>query len=123
MQTYKYAYSLKYILYIFAKGLDPGGPSFKDKPKEGRLDVTDAHFVDNIHTNGEESLTIDFGIGLQIGDVDFVPNGGGIQPGCENRRKRIWFWVANTYKIATDTGTPSESYAGHGQLKVFHHHI
>ena len=44
--------------------------------------------MDNIHSNGRDSFTMDFGIGQQIGDVDFVPNGGGIQPGCTNRRKR-----------------------------------
>ena len=98
---------------MFVTGLDAGGPSFKDKPKEGRLDASDADFVDNIHTNGQGSLTIDFGIGLQIGDVDFVPNGGGIQPGCENRRRRIWTQLGATYKTAVDSTGSSDNYFGH----------
>ena len=92
-------YSTK-VNCIFATGLDPAGPNFKDKPKEGRLDASDAPFVDNIHSNGQDSFTVDFGIGSQIGDVDFVPNGGGIQPGCMNRRKRSRSWVTTTYKTA-----------------------
>ena len=98
---------------MFVTGLDAGGPSFKDKPKEGRLDASDADFVDNIHTNGQGSLTIDFGIGLQIGDVDFVPNGGGIQPGCENRRRGIWTQLGATYKTAVDSSGSSDNYFGH----------
>ena len=32
--------------------LDPAGPWFDDKPKDGRLHLDDARFVQVIHTNG-----------------------------------------------------------------------
>lgn len=32
--------------------MDPAGPFFRDKNANARLDETDAHFVDVIHTNG-----------------------------------------------------------------------
>jgi pancreatic triacylglycerol lipase len=61
-------------------GLDPASPLFQDKPKEGKLDSTDALFVDVVHTNqGFKGY-----VGL-LGHVDFFPNGGGpFQPGCSN---------------------------------------
>ncbi|XP_011372574.1 lipase member I isoform X4 [Pteropus vampyrus] len=58
-------------------GLDPAGPKFSGKPSNGRLDYTDAKFVDVIHsdTNG-------LGIKEPLGHIDFYPNGGKTQPGC-----------------------------------------
>ncbi|KAK2507729.1 hypothetical protein MC885_016013, partial [Smutsia gigantea] len=58
-------------------GLDPAGPKFSGKPSNGRLDYTDAKFVDVIHsdTNG-------LGIKEPLGHIDFYPNGGKEQPGC-----------------------------------------
>ncbi|KAF6119484.1 lipase I [Phyllostomus discolor] len=58
-------------------GLDPAGPKFSGKPSNGRLDYTDAKFVDVIHsdTNG-------LGIKEPLGHIDFYPNGGKKQPGC-----------------------------------------
>ncbi|XP_076973739.1 lipase member I [Tamandua tetradactyla] len=58
-------------------GLDPAGPKFSGKPPYGRLDYTDAKFVDVIHsdTNG-------LGIKEPLGHIDFYPNGGKTQPGC-----------------------------------------
>uniref|UniRef100_A0A8C3YMT6 Lipase I n=1 Tax=Catagonus wagneri TaxID=51154 RepID=A0A8C3YMT6_9CETA len=42
-------------------GLDPAGPQFSGKPSNGRLDYTDANFVDVIHTdtNGIEFIKCD----------------------------------------------------------------
>ncbi|CAF0968787.1 unnamed protein product [Brachionus calyciflorus] len=57
-------------------GLDPAGPFFSGKPRNERLDKSDADFVDNIHT--------DYWYGIQeaIGHQDFYPNGGSFQSGC-----------------------------------------
>ncbi|XP_050564213.1 lipase member I isoform X1 [Cygnus atratus] len=58
-------------------GLDPAGPSFTREPPEGRLDRTDAKFVDVIHTDSDV-----LGFKKPLGTIDFYPNGGMDQPGC-----------------------------------------
>ncbi|XP_062576307.1 uncharacterized protein LOC134238210 [Saccostrea cucullata] len=62
-------------------GMDPAGPFFVTKGKDARLDKTDAHFVDVIHTNGGYGLP-NLGYLDPIGHLDFYPNGGKHQPGC-----------------------------------------
>lgn len=58
-------------------GLDPAGPLFDREDNEYRLSADDAYFVDAIHTN-----TIFLGYKSAIGHVDFWPNGGRDQTGC-----------------------------------------
>ncbi|XP_053960290.1 pancreatic triacylglycerol lipase [Anastrepha ludens] len=60
-------------------GLDPARPAFEGNTgPENHLDVTDAEFVDVIHTCAGI-----LGYKQPIGSVDFYPNGGGaFQPGC-----------------------------------------
>ncbi|XP_060516296.1 endothelial lipase-like [Cylas formicarius] len=58
-------------------GLDPAGPLFSERNTDNRLDPTDAKFVQVIHTNDGR-----LGFGINMGDVDFYPNGGRSQPGC-----------------------------------------
>ncbi|KAG8253797.1 pancreatic triacylglycerol lipase-like isoform X1 [Homalodisca vitripennis] len=58
-------------------GLDPAAPLFWANDLNGRLDPSDAKFVDVIHTEG--GLV---GYFEPCGDVDFYPNGGSHQPGC-----------------------------------------
>lgn len=73
---------------------------FHSEPKEGKLSEDDAQFVDVIHTAGlwigtDEKVKILFFWQnipislilnqLQVGHVDFYPNGGKApQPGCEH---------------------------------------
>lgn len=45
-----------------------------------RLDASDAEFVDAIHTDAENPI---LGTTEQEGQVDFYPNGAGLQPGCK----------------------------------------
>lgn len=61
-------------------GLDPALPSFDHfKDADQRLDLTDAQFVDIIHTCAGT-----LGLFAPIGHVDFYPNGGTpTQPGCQ----------------------------------------
>ncbi|KAL0280760.1 UNVERIFIED_CONTAM: hypothetical protein PYX00_001964 [Menopon gallinae] len=59
-------------------GTDPAGPIFQNLPNKERLDASDAHFVDVIHTN-----TIYLGIFRPSGTVDYYVNGGNNQPGCD----------------------------------------
>ncbi|XP_064412826.1 lipase member H [Latimeria chalumnae] len=58
-------------------GVDPAGPLFKNKPKDERLDSSDAQFVDVIHTD-----TNGLGSEEPMGHIDFYSNGGKNQPGC-----------------------------------------
>ncbi|KAK7100886.1 hypothetical protein V1264_023753 [Littorina saxatilis] len=66
-------------------GMDPAEPYFQNEDKVVRLDPTDALFVDIIHTDGSSFYSTDlgFGMGQSCGHVDYFPNGGHDQPGCE----------------------------------------
>lgn len=63
--------------------MDPAKPLFKNSDPKHRLDVTDAKFVDVIHTNGDQN-----GLFKSLGDIDFFPNGGKVQPNCGKLDKR-----------------------------------
>ncbi|KAK4875580.1 hypothetical protein RN001_012002 [Aquatica leii] len=65
-------------------GLDPAGPLFEAQDPRARLDQTDAHFVDVIHSNGENLILGGLGSWQPLGHVDFYPNGGRMQKGCSN---------------------------------------
>ncbi|GAB6018373.1 hypothetical protein CHUAL_000090 [Chamberlinius hualienensis] len=64
-------------------GLDPAGPYFENTDEAVRLDPGDAEFVDIIHTDGASLLNRAFGMVNTAGHLDFYPNGGAKQPGCE----------------------------------------
>lgn len=64
-------------------GLDPADPYFQGTDVRVRLDPSDADFVDVIHTDGSSILQLGFGTMQQMGHVDFYPNGGAHQPGCD----------------------------------------
>ncbi|XP_035684787.1 pancreatic triacylglycerol lipase-like isoform X1 [Branchiostoma floridae] len=63
--------------------LDAAEPGFQGMPTHVRLDPSDAMFVDAIHTDGESILALGFGMSQAVGHLDFYPNGGSEQPGCE----------------------------------------
>jgi len=58
-------------------GLDPAGPLFSSSRTDNRLDPTDGKYVQVIHTNDGM-----LGFGINMGHVDYYPNGGSSQPGC-----------------------------------------
>jgi pancreatic triacylglycerol lipase len=58
-------------------GTDPAGVLFSLDNPDGRLDDTDAQYVESIVTNGGT-----LGFMEPIGDANFYPNGGSSQPGC-----------------------------------------
>ncbi|KAL8610577.1 hypothetical protein ACOMHN_006296 [Nucella lapillus] len=64
-------------------GLDPSDPYFKNTPPQVRLDPSDAQFVDVIHTDTSTPRHMGMGINQDLGHVDFYPNGGAHQPGCD----------------------------------------
>lgn len=57
--------------------MDPASPKFKFEDVEGRLDETDAFYVEVIHTCAGI-----LGFSKPIGTASFFPNGGRSQPGC-----------------------------------------
>ncbi|KAH9523411.1 hypothetical protein Btru_039960 [Bulinus truncatus] len=63
-------------------GMDPAGPKFESYSSWVRIDASDAHYVDIIHTDAEPLINAGFGIRGSIGHADFYPNGGVHQPGC-----------------------------------------
>ncbi|CAG2174222.1 unnamed protein product [Oppiella nova] len=63
-------------------GLDPAEPYFQNTDPRVRLDKNDALFVDVIHTDASSIITGGFGMSQGCGHVDFYPNGGWRQPGC-----------------------------------------
>ena len=63
-------------------GLDPAGPGFPLNETDTRLDISDADFVDIIHTDSGDLTGNELGMEEPIGHIDFYPNGGAIQPGC-----------------------------------------
>ncbi|XP_013794398.2 pancreatic triacylglycerol lipase-like [Limulus polyphemus] len=65
-------------------GLDPAEPYFQYTDPKVRLDPSDAQFIDVIHTDGDSIISGGFGMMQSSGHVDFYPNGGRRQPGCNN---------------------------------------
>lgn len=64
--------------------MDPAAPGFDLDNAAVRLDPSDAMFVDVIHTDVRNG-PLGSGLGLQrpCGHIDFYPNGGKQQTGCE----------------------------------------
>ncbi|CAL1682156.1 unnamed protein product [Lasius platythorax] len=73
-------------------GLDPASPFFRHhlfREKSRKLDATDAHLVDVIHTDGSQDFADGFGLLKPIGHIDFFPNGGREQPGCTDVKNSV----------------------------------
>ncbi|KAL7011739.1 hypothetical protein ACKWTF_014420 [Chironomus riparius] len=66
-------------------GLDPAKPYFEFTHPIVRLDLSDAQFVDILHTDSATFQEKSFGLKQQIGHVDFYPNGGRDQPVCRGQ--------------------------------------
>ncbi|KAK7059242.1 hypothetical protein SK128_024319 [Halocaridina rubra] len=64
-------------------GMDPAGPYYTETPAYIRIDDTDAIFVDNIHTDADHILMLGYGTEQEMGNLDFYPNSGHDQPGCD----------------------------------------
>ncbi|XP_050532433.1 pancreatic triacylglycerol lipase-like [Daktulosphaira vitifoliae] len=69
-------------------GLDPASPLFREllSSSLSSLSSNDATFVDVVHTDGAKVWSEGLGLFNPIGDVDYFPNGGLDQPGCEQVR-------------------------------------
>jgi len=63
-------------------GLDPAFPFFELQGPEGRIDKSDAEFVQIVHTNSGFLWEGCLSFKEPLGHVDFYPGGGAHQPGC-----------------------------------------
>ena len=75
--------AITFTIFTFL-GLDPAGPLFEGYDPTVRLDKSDADYVDIIHSNGESLIVGGFGAWEPLGHVDFYPNGGRAQRGCQH---------------------------------------
>lgn len=80
-------------------GMDPADPAFSDSDPLVRLDRNDAKYVDVIHTDTVPFTRGGLGMPKAIGHVDFYPNGGNNNPGCDapmdfyiDQEKGSFFW-------------------------------
>lgn len=80
-------------------GLDPAEPLFAETEPIVRLDKSDAKYVDIIHTDANPFAAGGLGMVKAIGHVDFYPNGGFDNPGCNmklgeymNNKEKSFFW-------------------------------
>ena len=81
----KYLISVSHFrhFYLDLLALDPASPYFENKHVDRRVDPSDADFVDVIHTDGRTVIINGFGTVQPMGHIDFFPNGGYHQVGCE----------------------------------------
>lgn len=73
-------------------GLDPASPFFRHhlfREKSRKLDASDARLVDVIHSDGSVDFADGFGLLKPIGHIDFFPNGGRQQPGCNDVKNSV----------------------------------
>ncbi|KAF5298079.1 hypothetical protein FQA39_LY11847 [Lamprigera yunnana] len=64
-------------------GLDPADPHFAQARAPVRLDRSAADYVDVIHTDASAFIRGGLGLVEKVGHVDYYPNGGNSQPGCD----------------------------------------
>ena len=63
--------------------MDPAGPVFEKSYPDFRLDLSDANYVDVIHTDMKSLPIYSIGINQVSGHCDYFPSGGYDQPGCD----------------------------------------
>lgn len=63
--------------------MDPAYPHFSNAKPPIRLDRSAAYYVDIIHTDASAFIRGGLGLNERIGHVDYFPNGGTDQPGCD----------------------------------------
>ena len=105
-----------HIIFVLTSGLDPAAPGFDFDDAGARLDPTDAMFVDVIHTDIRSGVLISsLGLARPCGHVDFYPNGGKQQPGCEtshviegNKNLIGAVWIFSAFRFSPPSISPSK---------------
>lgn len=77
--------------------MDPAEPLFTDTDPIVRLDRNDAQYVDVIHTDILPIIRGGLGMPKAIGHVDFYPNGGSNNPGCDESIDRFIIQMNNSF--------------------------
>ncbi|KXJ72792.1 pancreatic lipase-related protein 2 [Aedes albopictus] len=83
-------------------GLDPAELAFTETNPIVRLDVTDAKYVDIVHSDATPFVPkIGLGLYEPIGHLDFYPNGGFNQPGCDQtlRKRKDGMWISSMFQF------------------------
>lgn len=83
-------------------GLDPAGPYFENTDPKVRLDLTDAVYVDTIHSDGTANLLVGLGLMQPLGHADFYPNGGKDQPNCPTTSDKLLSGIFNVIMLDID---------------------
>lgn len=83
-------------------GMDPAELAFTETDPIVRLDTTDANFVDIVHSDATPMVS-QIGLGLYepIGHLDFYPNGGFDQPGCDQTfwKRQDGSFISSVYQF------------------------
>ncbi|XP_070153507.1 pancreatic lipase-related protein 2 isoform X2 [Polyergus mexicanus] len=116
----RYGYKLGRIT-----GLDPAEPHFSNTSPMVRLDPTDATFVTAIHTDCNPFISGGLGITQPVAHIDFYPNGGRNQPGCNEgvlnsiTLERGSFFREGHYKVTINISKTDESLLYGGEVGMF----
>ncbi|CAH1637298.1 unnamed protein product [Spodoptera littoralis] len=111
--------------------LDPAGPLWNYN--SNRVNSNDGIYVEAIHTDGGSSAGA-LGIGMNVANADFYPNGGVSQPGCStnlcNHNRAVEFFAAsvtynhfvgrqcsNSIQVSTNTCRGNELRMGNDDLR------
>lgn len=83
-------------------GMDPAELAFTETNPIVRLDKTDAKYVDVIHSDATPMVPkIGLGLYEPIGHLDFYPNGGSNQPGCDQKffKRKDGTFISSMYQF------------------------
>lgn len=72
---------------------------FQNTDEIVRLDQSDAKYVDVIHSDIAVFVRGGFGMKQTCGHVDFYPNGGHSQPGCEHQGGKVKFQLNSSAQL------------------------
>lgn len=94
-------------------GMDPAELAFTETDPIVRLDTTDAHYVDIVHSDATPFVPkIGLGLYEPIGHLDFYPNGGFNQPGCDQTfwKRKDGSFVSSMYQFFSCSHVRSVDY-------------
>nr|CAD7419130.1 unnamed protein product [Timema poppensis] len=92
-------------------------------PTITRLDPSDAKLVDVIHTDGKSIFLLGYGMSQPCGHIDFYPNNGKEQPGCDLAETPLPLTLILRWSRRGQQGPGSlQSYQSHQAIHRLHQH-